>query len=179
MFERFTGEAREVVRLAQEEARRLHHPSIGTEHLLLALAAGQDGTGRALRDRGLGPDGLRPRITAALDVGLDAQALATVGIDLDEVRRAAEASFGPGALARAGRPAAKGHLPLSDRSKKVLELSLREAQRLRSGHIGSGHLLLGLLREGGGLACRVLTDAGADLDALRDETAARLTAGTA
>ncbi|WP_194820680.1 Clp protease N-terminal domain-containing protein, partial [Micromonospora sp. S-DT3-3-22] len=57
--------------------------------------------------------------------------------------------------------------PLSPRSRTALELALREALRLRHRHIGTEHLLLGVLREGGGLGATVLTEAGADLDDLR------------
>ena len=65
-----------------------------------------------------------------------------------------------------------GHRPFTPRAKKVLELALREAIRLKHRHIGTEHLLLGLVREGNGLAARVLTDAGIELDRLRDDTLA-------
>jgi ATP-dependent Clp protease ATP-binding subunit ClpA len=173
MFERFTDEARLVVRHAQEEARRLQHPLIGTEHLLLALAAGGEGPGtRALRDRGLDAPDLRRRVVGVVGSSddLDPDALATLGIDLDEVRRVTEASFGPGALdARGRKPMPSGHIPFGKRAKKVLELSLREALRLGHNHIGSGHILLGLIREGEGVAAKVLVGAGIDLTDLRDD----------
>ncbi len=173
MFERFTQEARETVVLAQGEARDLHHTCIGTEHLLLALLGGTaDPAARVLHDHGLDRADVRRRIVAALDAGgLDQEALATLGIDLDQVRAATEAAFGPGALDGVGPRARRGrHLPFSGRAKKVLELSLREAVRLKQNRIGTGHILLGLLREGGGLAARVLAEAGADLDAIRADT---------
>jgi ATP-dependent Clp protease ATP-binding subunit ClpA len=174
MFERFTDEARLVVRQAQEEARRLHHQVIGTEHLLLALAAGGEGPGtRALLDRGLDAPDLRRRVVGIVGPSgddLDPDALATLGIDLEEVRRVTEASFGPGALdARGRKPAPSGHIPFSKRAKKVLELSLREALRLGHNYIGSGHILLGLIREGEGVAAKVLVEAGVDLPGLRDD----------
>jgi ATP-dependent Clp protease ATP-binding subunit ClpA len=174
MFERFTDEARAVVRQAQEEARRLHHPFIGTEHILLAmLETGEGPAAQALRDRGADPADLRRRIVGVVDPpgdDLDPAALATLGIDLEEVRRVTEATFGPGALDVQGRkPSKPGHIPFSKRGKKLLELSLREALRLGHKYIGTGHLLLGLIREGDGLGARALTDAGIDLAALRDD----------
>jgi ATP-dependent Clp protease ATP-binding subunit ClpA len=99
----------------------------------------------------------------------DAEALGAIGIDLDEVRRRVEASFGPGALSRLpgqgcrrGRrmPPVRGHIPLTPRAKKVLELSLREALVLKHKYIGTEHILLGLVREGEGLAMLVLTRLG-------------------
>ena len=91
MFERFTKEAREVVVLAHEEARAPGAEAIGTEHLLLALAAQPKGTAaRVLDGVGLGHAALRAELARAGD-GLDAAALAAIGIDLDEVRRRVEA----------------------------------------------------------------------------------------
>jgi hypothetical protein len=73
----------------------------------------------------------------------------------------------PGRVVQMGRT---GHLPFVPRGKKVLELSLREALRLGSKSIGSEHILLGLLREGDGLAARILVDGGLTLDELRKRT---------
>jgi ATP-dependent Clp protease ATP-binding subunit ClpA len=88
------------------------------------------------------------------------------------VRAHVEESFGPGALERARSGLCRhtvsgGHIPLSRRSKKVMELSLREALRLRDDHIGTEHILLALLREGEGLAVRMLADAGVRAQELR------------
>lgn len=86
------------------------------------------------------------------------------------MRGSVEAAFGPGALDGPGaRPRRRGHIPFTPRAKKVLELSLREAMALHSRAITDGHVLLGLLREGEGLAAKVLADRGIDLPALRDE----------
>jgi len=175
MFERFTTQARQVVVLAQEEARQLRHGWIGTEHLLLGLLGEDGGAARqALRERGLQAATVRQRVIALVDGGLDPQALATLGIDLDQVREATEAAFGPGALDARG-PLPTGHIPFSKRAKKVLELALREAVRLKHNDIGPGHLLLGLLREGSGLAARIIAEAGIDQDDLRAEVTRLIT----
>ena len=184
MFERFSKEARLVVQNAQEEARRLRHPLIGTEHLLLALADLGEGPGaQALRDRGLDAADLRHRVVGIVGPPggeLDPQALATLGIDLEEVRRVTEASFGPGALDTRGRkPVPSGHIPFGKRAKKVLELSLREALRLGHNHIGDGHILLGLIREGEGVAAKALVAAGVDLAGLRDDVTRLISAEAA
>jgi ATP-dependent Clp protease ATP-binding subunit ClpC len=137
MFERFTDRARRVVVLAQEEARRLDHSYIGTEHLLLGLLREGD--------------------------GVAARALSAMRISLDEVRREIEEIIGRGSQAPSG------HIPFTPRAKKVLELSLREAQQLGHTYIGTEHLLLGLIREGEGVAAQVLVTLGADLDRVRQQ----------
>ncbi|MFW3170208.1 Clp protease N-terminal domain-containing protein [Geodermatophilus sp. CPCC 206100] len=173
MFERFTPRAREVVVGAQTEARELRHGRIGTEHLLLALTRPSDTpTARVLARHGLTHavvvEAVRT-LTGAED--LDAAALTTLGIDLDAVREAVEASFGPGALDAPERRARgdAGHIPFSPRAKKVLELALREAIALKSRSITEVHLALGLLREGQGLAMKVLHDRGIDAVDLRSD----------
>ena len=176
MFERFTTEARQTVVAAQEEARTLHHDWIGTEHLLLALAA-QPGTasGAVLARYGLTHDVVAEVISGHVrSTDLDADALSTLGIDLDAVRSSVEATFGPGALdSRRGHREAGNHIPFTRPAKKVLELSLREAIALKSRSIGDVHLALALLRAGEGLALKVIHDRGIDpLDLRRDLTAA-------
>ncbi|KAA2266592.1 Clp protease [Solihabitans fulvus] len=178
MFEQFTQDARQTVVLAQSAARRLGHHYIGTEHLLLGLLS-QPHTlaARLLVVRGLDlayaeTTVLRLLGTPGLDAR-DADALGTIGIDLSAIKEKVEATFGRGALdrdpahTRAGRFAGGGHIPFTKRAKKVLELSLREALRLKHKHIADGHLLLGLLREGEGLAAKVLAEAGIDFAQLR------------
>src|SRR6476620_3808868 len=105
MFERFTDEAREVVVRAQEEARRLHHHYIGTEHLLLGLLDRPGApVAMILTRHGLTRDAAIEAIRSfTAGDGLDAEALGTVGIDLDAVRSSVEATFGPGALDVPGR----------------------------------------------------------------------------
>jgi ATP-dependent Clp protease ATP-binding subunit ClpA len=104
---------------------------------------------------------------------LDADALATLGIDLDAVRSTVEASFGPGALdprpGRGKRRLQSGHIPFSGRAKKVLELALRECLARKDVSITDAHIMLGLIREGQGLAVKVITDRGIDLERLRRE----------
>jgi ATP-dependent Clp protease ATP-binding subunit ClpA len=176
MFERFTSDAREVVVGAQDEARRLHHGRVGTEHLLLALLAREGSTSAAVVGRyGLTHDSVADAVrTYAGDEGLDAEALTSIGIDLDAVRDRVEETFGPGALDRGARRGggAGGHIPFSPRAKKVLELSLREAIALKNRAITDAHIALGLLRDGGGPAMKVLHDRGIDpADLRRDLTA--------
>jgi hypothetical protein len=108
MFERFTDTARHLVVQAQEDARRLGHRYIGSEHLLLAAAATEEPAGVVLRQHGVTPERIEAEIlrtigrgqTADPLGGLDHQALASIGIDLDAVRARIEAEFGPGALTR-------------------------------------------------------------------------------
>jgi ATP-dependent Clp protease ATP-binding subunit ClpC len=93
--------------------------------------------------------------------GLAAQALDSAGIELESVRQQIEAVVGR------GESPPSQHLPFTPRAKKVLELSLREALELGYDYIGTEHILLGLLREGEGLAAKVLVELGADLPRLR------------
>jgi ATP-dependent Clp protease ATP-binding subunit ClpA len=172
MFERFTGSARATVVAAQDEARRLGHHHIVPGHLFYGLTTIPDSlAAQALTAHRITTDVVRAQLIALNrpdEQPLDPDALATLGIDLEQVRRAVEASFGPGALEK--RPTTTlGHVPFTAESKKVLELSLREAVGLKHGEINSGHLLLGLLRESDRVAVRVLADAGVDAAALRAE----------
>jgi len=188
MFERFTDRARQVAIDAQVSARRLGHGYVGTEHILLGLLQGDGIAARVLGGLGVTAAAVEREVLAEVGRGPlgagDAEALGAIGIDLEEVRRRVEASFGPGALQwRPGRgcgrdrrlPLFGGHVPFTPRAKKVLELSLREALALKHRYIGTEHILLGLVREGEGLAMLVLTRLGAGpqmirtrvLDALR------------
>ena len=113
MFERFTQEARTVVVLASEHARRLGHRYMGGEHILLAAVSAGQPASAVLRAHGVTPELVEEEIVrrvglgagAGLFGGLDKDALATIGIDLDAVRARIEASFGPQALARAAQAA--------------------------------------------------------------------------
>jgi len=146
MFETFADGARRVVVLAQEEARMLGHDHIGTEHILLGLI--REGEGVA------------------------AKALESLGIGLEAVRQQV------GEIIGQDQQAPPEHLPFTPRAKKVLELSLREALeqlsprevlRLRNSYIGTEHILLGLIREGEGVAARVLVGLGASLNGVRQQ----------
>jgi ATP-dependent Clp protease ATP-binding subunit ClpC len=95
--------------------------------------------------------------------GLAAQALAALNVNLYDARKSVEETIGP-----AGTPAA-GSPPFTPRAKKVLELSLREALQLGHSYIGTEHILLGLVREGEGVAAQVLVRLGADLSSVRQE----------
>ncbi len=172
MFERFTQDARQVVNRAQEEATALRHDRIGTEHLLLGLL-GQQGspTVAVLARHGLTREGVVESLSEVGD-GLDAGALSALGIDLDAVRDKAEGAFGPGALDGDERPARSGmggHVPFNADAKKALELALREAIALKQRSISDGHIALGVLREGRGLATTVLVARGVDTAALRND----------
>jgi hypothetical protein len=135
MFERFTDRSHGVLVLAQQEALLLNHGFIGTEHILLGLI--HEGEGIA------------------------AQALALLGITLEDVRRDVEETIGLSGSRRVGSP------PFTPRAKKVLELSYRESLELGHDYIGTEHLLLGLLREGKGVAAEVLMSLGAGLEKTR------------
>jgi ATP-dependent Clp protease ATP-binding subunit ClpA len=180
MFERFSRDARQVVEHAREESRRLGHGRIGTVHLLLGLVEDTGGAGQALREHGLRPDDVRERVLRLVGTGpetdhanpLDGDALAAIGIDLDEVRRTVEAGFGEGALDLGSGSGWGRRSGITAQARKTLELSLRSALALKQRRICSGHLLLGLLRATGAdnLALQVLTEADVDLDALRATT---------
>jgi ATP-dependent Clp protease ATP-binding subunit ClpC len=95
--------------------------------------------------------------------GVAAKALESLGISLEAVRQQVEEIIGR------GKQAPSGHIPFTPRAKKVLELSLREALQLGHNYIGTEHILLGLLREGEGVAAQVLVRLGADLNRVRQE----------
>ncbi|MCD6575293.1 ATP-dependent Clp protease ATP-binding subunit [Candidatus Aerophobetes bacterium] len=143
MFNRFTERARRVILLAREEAKRLDHDYLGTEHLLLGLI--REGEGVA------------------------ALALQNMGIDLEHVRHEVEKAVG-----RGGGSLFLGQIPFTPRAKKVLELAVTEARNLGHNYIGTEHLLLGLIREGEGVAAQILTNLGADLERVREEVVALL-----
>jgi ATP-dependent Clp protease ATP-binding subunit ClpA len=179
MFERFTREARTVVVGAQVEAAALAHEWIGTEHLLLGLVRDPaTATARLLAGWDIEAGWARAEVERIVGRGepeLDARALATLGIDLDEVRTRVEQRFGPGALARRrcrrGGPGPR--VPFTPRAKRALDLALREALVLGEDHIGSQHVLLGLLREGDGIAASILRSRGLDRDVVVDALAGR------
>jgi ATP-dependent Clp protease ATP-binding subunit ClpA len=105
--------------------------------------------------------------------GVAAQVLVSLGIPLERARREVEAMVG------AGGHAPSGHIPFTPRAKKVLELSLREALRLGHNYIGTEHLLLGVLREGEGVAAQVLLRLGGDLERVAREVVEQIEPGVA
>ena len=136
MFERFTERGRQVIVLAQDEARALRHNYIGTEHLLLGL----------LREE----EGIAARVLESLCIGLD------------DVRAQVARIVGE------GEDVTSGQIPFTPRAKKVLELSLKEGLSMGHNYIGTEHILLGLAREGEGVAARVLLDFDADAEKIRN-----------
>jgi ATP-dependent Clp protease ATP-binding subunit ClpA len=170
MFERFDKPARRALADAQAEAQRLDHGWIGTEHVLLGLLLQSEGTAAVLLDEcGVTHASVLDRTLAILgqaDGTIDAYALRSIGIDLEEVRRAVEDTFGPGALDQ-GRAKPCATRAFTARAKKVLELSLREALARQDRHIGTEHLLLAILRDGDGIAAKILAEAGVSAEAVR------------
>ena len=176
MFERFTKKARDVVTGAQAVAVRQGADVIASEHLLAAMHEIPDNLGlmvlAAFSVRREDVDAELDRIREGGPNPSDAEALATLGIVLDEVRRQIEEAFGPGALdrTRASRDRGRrfdGHVPFGKDAKKVLGLALREAVALKHNFIGCEHILLGMLHDDTGAAGRFLRDRGVRQDAAR------------
>lgn len=188
MFERFTHGARETVIMAQEEARRLGHRHVGSEHILLGVLCGEnaDPARATLAELGLTHESAEAQLSRiAGGDDLDANALKSVGIDLDEVRRRVEAQFGPGALdecapdrrsrwLRRNSSIRGGWIPFTGDAKDTLELALREALALKHREIGSAHILLGLLRCSSGLGFRIIQSQGLEPGLVRTRVTARL-----
>ncbi len=147
MFERFTERARKVVYLAQQEAARLGHNVVGTEHLLLGLVAEGE--------------------------GVAAKALETMDIRLDKIRQEVEKIIG------VGETNPFGEIPFTPRAKRVLELAVDEGRQLGHNYVGTEHILLGLIREGEGVAAQVLKNLGADLEKVRKQVMNLLGGGSA
>jgi ATP-dependent Clp protease ATP-binding subunit ClpA len=155
MFERFTEDARRVVNGARTLAIARGDDRIGALHMLSALTTGDGVAARVLASNGVDAEAVRrllgPGVGQVASAEDDAEALASLGIDLDEIRRRVEQTFGEGALDRlpaggTGSGSRRGHSALTDDAKSALALSLREAQALHHNYIGTEHLLLGLLR---------------------------------
>ena len=130
MFERFTDSARGIVSQAQLNARRLGHSYIGCEHLLMAAAMVEGPAGVALREQGITPERIQLTLlgTAGPLSGLDEEALASIGIDLDAVRAKVEAEFGPDALTWAGPAASESRRPAWGKGP-LAELKRRRRRR--------------------------------------------------
>jgi ATP-dependent Clp protease ATP-binding subunit ClpC len=137
----FTERVRKTLAMSREEAARLHHEYVGTEHILLAL----------VRE----------------DAGVATAVLRNLGVEPDAIRRAVEAVVRPGTPTRGPH---FPDLPYTTRAKKAFELSMTEAREMRCGYVDTEHFLLGLLREEQGIAGQELRHAGVTLEAARAET---------
>ncbi|MFZ7732151.1 ATP-dependent protease ATP-binding subunit ClpC [Bacillus velezensis] len=137
MFGRFTERAQKVLALAQEEALRLGHTNIGTEHILLGLV--REGEGIAFK------------------------ALEALGLNSDKMQKEVESLIGRGQESATSVP------HYTPRAKKVIELSMDEARKLGHSYVGTEHILLGLIREGEGVAARVLNNLGVSLNKARQQ----------
>ncbi|ALC83305.1 MULTISPECIES: ATP-dependent protease ATP-binding subunit ClpC [Bacillus] len=136
MFGRFTERAQKVLALAQEEALRLGHNNIGTEHILLGLV--REGEGIA------------------------AKALQALGLGSEKIQKEVEGLIGRG-------QEISQTIHYTPRAKKVIELSMDEARKLGHSYVGTEHILLGLIREGEGVAARVLNNLGVSLNKARQQ----------
>lgn len=136
MFGRFTERAQKVLALAQEEAIRLGHNNIGTEHVLLGLV--REGEGIA------------------------AKALYGLGLGSEKIQKEVENLIGKG-------QETSQTIHYTPRAKKVIELSMDEARKLGHSYVGTEHILLGLIREGEGVAARVLNNLGVSLNKARQQ----------
>ena len=135
----FTPRAQQVLALARKEADRFHHNYVGTEHLLLGLIK--------------------------LGQGVAVSVLQKMGLDLETVRGEVEKQVGVGQESKTP----VGSIPYTPRVKKVLALAGKEAKALNHSYVGTEHILLGLLREGEGVAARVLKTLEVDIERTRNE----------
>ena len=155
-FRNFTERARHVMALAVDEALRLEHNYVGTEHMLLGLVSEGEGVAaQVLRNFGIELDKTRNEILSLLKQGQEKS---------NPVLSKIKTAMMQGEIVLAGRQAV-----LTRRAKKVIELAVDEARSLGHQYIGSEHLLLGILREGEGLAVGVLENLGVDLGKVRSE----------
>ena len=224
LFDKYTDGAKRVLMLAQEEARRLKHNYIGTEHLLLGLVREGEGiAAETLFDRSVdltkvrkaveftigrgeriaaGNINLTPRAKKVIELaaeaarrldhnyigtehlllgllregeGIGAAVLESLGVDLAELRSALEVFASPEGSSREEEPsrpaerAAAAEVRLTPRAIKALELAAEEARRFGHSQIGTGHLLIGLVREGEGIGARILQGLGVNLQRLRKQ----------
>lgn len=137
MAKKFTSNAQKIILIAQEEAKRLNHDYVGTEHILLGLSA--------------------------IEGTVSNKILSNLGVTFRKVRQEIEKMVGVGDTIML-----LGEIPFTPRAKKVLEFSVEESQMLGTEHIGTEHILLGLIREEEGMACKILENLGLNLDLVRD-----------
>ncbi len=138
MQDRFTDRVRKVIYFARDEAARLQHDYIGTEHLLLGIV--REGEGIA------------------------AKVLSKLDLDFEQIQQAVE-----NMVKSSGGTLTIGEIPFTPRAKRVLELAIEEARLLGHNYVGTEHLLLGLIREGEGVAAQVLAELGVDRKRVREE----------
>ncbi|UCH85303.1 MAG: ATP-dependent Clp protease ATP-binding subunit [Candidatus Latescibacterota bacterium] len=138
MHDRFTDRVRRVIYFARDEANRLQHDYIGTEHLLLGIV--REGEGIA------------------------AKVLSKMDLDFEQIQQAVESM-----VKSTGASLTIGEIPFTPRAKRVLELAIEEARLLGHNYVGTEHLLLGLIREGEGVAAQVLAELGVDRKRVREE----------
>jgi ATP-dependent Clp protease ATP-binding subunit ClpC len=138
MHDRFTDRVRRVIYFARDEASRLQHDYIGTEHLLLGIVREGD--------------------------GIAAKVLSKMDLDFEQIQQAVESM-----VKASGGTLAIGEIPFTPRAKRVLELAIEEARLLGHNYVGTEHLLLGLIREGEGVAAQVLSELGVDRKRVREE----------
>jgi ATP-dependent Clp protease ATP-binding subunit ClpA len=178
VFERFGQDLRVAVVLGSEEAKTLGMPEVRPEHLLLGLALHPEGPGaRLLATHGLDEAYARERLDDWPDSAADREALAAIGIDLDQVKSSVEQAFGRGALGRARRRIGRGHIPFSPAAKEVLLLALRQHRRVagnRRARLDGVHLVLGLLDLDDPGVRDLLERADVDVDQLRRDAESRL-----
>jgi ATP-dependent Clp protease ATP-binding subunit ClpA len=158
MFERFTDRARTAVILARAKAAE-RGDQIRPVYILRALASGEGVAARVLASQGVDADAVERLLARTAPLGNplegeatsgDAEALAAIGIDLEEIKRKVEENFGPGALERVpvtpqDPPSWPGRMMLTRESRQTLALSLKAARALHHSYIGTEHLLLALL----------------------------------
>jgi Clp amino terminal domain, pathogenicity island component len=191
MFERFTDKARGAVFAGRAKAAERGDGQIRPIYLLHGLVAMDGVAARALE--GLGIDaatvdrqiGRTAPLSDPLESDSDAEALASIGIDLDEIKRKIEENFGPGTLqrlppAQRGPLNATGRITVTRESKQALSLALKEARALHHNYLGTEHLLLGLLtlaenNPRGEFSRATLGDLGLDTATARERVLAELT----
>ncbi len=138
MANKFSERVQRAIVIAQEEAKRLNHSYVGTEHILLGLLKLNEG--------------------AAVNI------LVNIGADLNKVREEIERIVGTGE-----NYVLIGEIPFTPRAKKILEFAVEEAQVMGNTHVGTEHLLIGIIREGEGVAARVLSRFGLSPTVVRSE----------
>jgi ATP-dependent Clp protease ATP-binding subunit ClpC len=173
MFERFTDDAKQAIMLSEQETLDHGYDQIGPGHLLLGLIGVPAGiAGQVLLGHGVALPGARDetvrQLTAAGVVATGGrapvEALASIGIDADEVRRRMDATFGPG----------KFRYPRPTYTPQARDALIKAVDEAGAADIGTGHMLLGLLSDSDSVAVGVLTRLGVDAATVRSETRRRL-----